>query len=168
MGWDTKAFAFNRSLKINDVIPYLEKDYSIVESNSIWTIKDIRNIILTRQPIERLRLLTCPWLSRDIYRLSRNSSITLNDMLSNTDIEWDMTALTMKDYHQYIHGMHNRYLDIVIAIAPLRLPVYVVLWILDFVDEYFWFECLYELTRIRMIENVMRFREKCHQITLNS
>jgi hypothetical protein len=84
----------------------------------------------------------------------------MNDMLSNPNIKWYKPALATKDYQQYVREMWNRYLDYIIGLRELDLPVYVVLWILDWIDEYFHFQCLRELTKVRMIESVKRFREK--------
>ena len=52
--------------------------------------------------------------------------------------------------------MWNRYLDYVIGLRELKLPVYVVLWILDWIDEYFHFQCLRELTKVRIIESISK------------
>jgi hypothetical protein len=99
-------------------------------------------------------VLSNPNLDWNMYNLSRNPSITMNDILTYPKL--DKLALAKKNYQQYVREMWNRYLDYIIGLSVLDLPVYVVLWILDWIDEYFHFQCLRELTKVRMIENVKR------------
>jgi hypothetical protein len=97
-------------------------------------------------------VLNYPNLAWDIGYISFNPSITMNDILTYTKL--DRSALAKKNYQQYVKEMWNRYLDYIVGISVLNLPVYVVLWILDWIDEYFHFQCLKELTKVRMIESV--------------
>jgi len=53
--------------------------------------------------------------------------------------------------------MHYFYLDVVLALLPLELPAYVLLWILGWHPVYVHAR---EIDRIRLIENVMRSRRK--------
>jgi hypothetical protein len=89
----------------------------------------------------------------------------MNNIISNPHLKWSMTVLSIKNYQQYVKEMWNRYLDYIIGISVLNLPVYVVLWILDWIDEYFHFQCLRELTKVRMIESVKNFRNR-HILTI--
>lgn len=163
--WDITQFSCNRSLTFTDVCThtYMKWHFPRVELCATMNMDNIRDILMN---IDVRYVHAWPWIPYTIYNLSCNPSVSLNDMLSNPDIEWDTTALAGKtDYHRYVQHMHNRYPDIVIAMVPLRLPVYVILWILDTCDEYFMFECLYELTKIRMIESVMRRYNRTHTLS---
>jgi hypothetical protein len=82
----------------------------------------------------------------------------MNDILTCPKLK--RSVLSRKDYQQYVREMWNKYLDYIIGLSVLDLPVYVVLWILNWIDDYFHFQCLRELTKVRMIESVKRFKGK--------
>jgi hypothetical protein len=137
----------NMSITIKDVLNYPNLAWDITElsANPSITMEDV---------------LRYPEMKWGMKELSYNPSITLNNIFSNPSLKWYESFLATKNYQQYVREMWNRYLDYIISLSMLDLPVYVVLWILDWIDEYFHFQCLRELTKVRMIESVKRFREK--------
>jgi len=152
------------------------------------THKTMKNLLITHQnEITRLRSLRDKKNQYDtdhMLGLPRIIHINFDTEvnLQNLCIEKDLLVKTL-------HCITNHYLDHCIALHSLKLPIYVILWILDTLDydsEYFRnqfkqdsvimfqgfntnhriyknvyiFDCLSPLQKIRIIEKVQYFKDK--------
>jgi hypothetical protein len=133
----------------------------------------LRNVDFTTLP-ERIRKILanvcCGSASLEALVRPRKRLFTLDDasMLTGS------SRMTRTRIYQYLQdtsagkpkfestslfwdSLHYFYLDAVLALLPLELPAYVLLWILGWLPVYVHAR---EIDRIRLIENVMRSRRK--------
>jgi len=62
-------------------------------------------------------------------------------------------------YHHHCSWEHNKIVNAVIAMAPLELPGYVLMWILEWSTPV-WLEYLSEPYRIKLIQNIITSRRR--------
>ena len=140
--WDMDWVSCNPSITIKDVLshPKLKWDISSLSFNPSITMRDVLdnpkirfNIsgLSTNPSITMRDILKHPTLKWDWLCISLNPSITFLDILKNPNMKWQRKYFSKKDYNKDPSVMQSWFVNIIIGLIGLELPVYILLWIID-------------------------------------